>query len=148
MNSFYKGCILLINISSSCYTTINKIDSDIDKEIKEATRLEQQNKSTKLKPFDNTLMDDLSMYDKMPYTSNYDLCNSNTVGLESGNLLKSYRVNEKEPYIIEQDEGRFHIKIASLNHQPEIVESDNSLVGSESLTQDQLETLLEDSTEM
>lgn len=148
MNSFYKGCILLINISSSCYTTINKIDSDIDKEIKEATRLEQQNKSTKLKPFDNTLMDDLSMYDKMPYTSNYDLCNSNTVGLESGNLLKSYRVNEKEPYIIEQDEGRFHIKIASLNHQPEIVESDNSLVGSESLTQDQLESLLEDSTDM
>lgn len=148
MNSFYKGCILLININSSCYTTINKIDSDIDKEIKEATRLEQQNKSTKLKPFDNTLMDDLSMYDKMPYTSNYDLCNSNTVGLESGNLLKSYRVNEKEPYIIEQDEGRFHIKIASLNHQPEIVESDNSLVGSESLTQDQLESLLEDSTDM
>ena len=110
--------------------------------------MEQKNKSTKLKPFDNTLMDDLSMYDKMPYTSNYDLCNSNTVGLESGNLLKSYRVNEKEPYIIEQDERRFHKKITSVSHQPEFVEPDNILASSESLTQDQLESLLEDSTDM
>lgn len=84
------------------------------------------------------------MYDKMPYSSNYDLCNSNTVGLESGNLLKSYRVNEKEPYIIEQDEKRFHIKTAPVKLQPELEDSDNTVVDSESLTPDQLESLLED----
>lgn len=148
MNSLNKGCILLINISGSYETIIYKIDRDINKEIKEATRLEQQNKPTKLKPFDNTLMDDLCMYDKMPYSSNYDLCNSNTVGLESGNLLKSYRVKEKEPYIIEQDEKRFHIKTAPVKHQPELEEYDSSLVDSESLTPDQLESLLEDSSDM
>ncbi len=84
------------------------------------------------------------MYDKMPYSSNYDLCNSNTVGLESGNLLKSYRVNEKEPYIIEQDEKRFHINTAPVKHQPKLEES----VNPESLTPDQLESLLEDSKAM
>ena len=88
------------------------------------------------------------MYDKMPYSSNYDLCNSNTVGLESGNLLKSYRVKEKEPYIIEQDEKRFHIKTTPVKHQPKLEEADNHLVDSESLTPDQLESLLEDSPDM
>lgn len=88
------------------------------------------------------------MYDKMPYSSNYDLCNSNTVGLESGNLLKSYRVKEKEPYIIEQDEKRFHISTAPIKQQPKIEESDNIVIDPESLTSDQLESLLEDSSDM
>ncbi|MBS5932382.1 MAG: hypothetical protein KIC94_05855 [Clostridiales bacterium] len=110
--------------------------------------MEQQNKATKLKPFDNTLMDDLCMYDKMPYSSNYDLCNSNTVCLESGNLLKSYRVNEKEPYIVKQDEKRFFINITSVNPKPEPSESDNLIVDSEGLTPDQLESLLEDSSDI
>lgn len=110
--------------------------------------MEQQNKSTQLKPFDNTLMDDLCMYDRMPYSSNYDLCNSNTVGLESGNLLKSYRVKEKGPYIIEQDEKRFHINTAPIKHQPKLEESDNLVIDPESLTSDQLESLLEDSSDI
>lgn len=104
----------------------------------------EQHKNTKLKPFDNTLMDDLSMYDKMPYSSNYDLCNSNTVCKESGNLLKSYRVNEKEPYIIKQDEKRFQPKKVNTDALPDIEEPIHSLDDSESLTAEQLESLLED----
>lgn len=88
------------------------------------------------------------MYDKMPYSSNYDLCNSNTVGLESGNLLKSYRVNEKEPYIIELDEKRFHINTVPVKLQPMLEETDDLIVDPESLTPDQLESLLEDSSNM
>jgi hypothetical protein len=107
--------------------------------------LEQQNIAAKLKPFDNTLLDDLSMYDKMPYSSNYDLCNSNTVRLESGNLLKSYRVSEKEPYIIKQDEKRFHVYQAPTKDATEEQESEAHLDDSESLTAEQLESLLADS---
>lgn len=88
------------------------------------------------------------MYDRMPYSSNYDLCNSNTVGLESGNLLKSYRVKEKGPYIIEQDEKRFHINTTPIKHQPKLEESDNIVIDPESLTSDQLESLLEDSSDI
>lgn len=130
MNSIYKGCIL-VNI------IIWRI------RYKEATRVEQH-KNTKLKPFDNTLMDDLSMYDKMPYSSNYDLCNSNTVCKESGNLLKFYRVNEKEPYIIKQDEKRFQPRKVNTDALPDIEEPIDSLDDSESLTAEQLESLLED----
>ncbi len=89
-------------------------------------------------------MDDLSMYDKMPYKSNYDLCNSNTVCLESGNLLKSYRVSEKEPYIIKQDEKRFQILRETVQPMPELEESDTAFDDSDSLTPEQLESLLDD----
>lgn len=130
-----KGCILIIEIIDT---------GDSYSAIKEATRLEQKNTAAKLKPFDNTLLDDLSMYDKMPYTSNYDLCNSNTVCKESGNLLKSYRVSEKEPYIIKQDENRFHVYETPAKETLGDHESDTQLDNSESLTAEQLESLLED----
>ncbi|WP_310605005.1 hypothetical protein [Anaerosporobacter sp.] len=107
--------------------------------------MEEQTKTTKLKPFDNTLMEDLSMYDKMPYTSTYDLCNTNTVCLESGNLLKSYRIKEKEPYVIKQDENRFRVNAAPVRQQPVMIEPDPVLDDSEQLTPEQLESLLEDS---
>lgn len=107
--------------------------------------MEQQQNANKLKPFDNTLMDDLTMYDKMPYHSNYDLCNSNTVCLESGNLLKSYRVNEKEPYVIEQDEDRFRVSVKPSVPLADIEEPIGLADDSESLTTEQLESLLEDS---
>lgn len=105
----------------------------------------KQNIAAKLKPFDNSLLDDLSMYDNMPYSCNYDLCNSNTVCLKSGNLLKSYRVSEKEPYIIKQDERKFQVNTSPRKHLPEVDESDSHIDDSESLTPEQLESLLEDS---
>ncbi|WP_455716762.1 hypothetical protein [Anaerosporobacter sp.] len=107
--------------------------------------MKNQKTTAKLKPFDNTLLDDLNMYDKMPYSSNYDLCNSNTVCLQSGNLLKFYRVNEKEPYIIKPDGKRLHVNTAPTKDLKEAeapaIDSDDT----DSLTAEQLESLLRDS---
>lgn len=48
------------------------------------------------KPYDTTLEENISMYDKLPYKRNEDLCNVSTLGLNSGNLVKFYRCNGSE----------------------------------------------------
>lgn len=48
------------------------------------------------KPYDTTLEENMSMYDKLPYKRNEDLCNVSTLGLNSGNLVKFYRCNGSE----------------------------------------------------
>lgn len=48
------------------------------------------------KPYDTTLEDNISMYDKLPYKRNEDLCNVSTLALNSGNLVKFYRCTDTE----------------------------------------------------
>lgn len=48
------------------------------------------------KPYDTTLEENISMYDKLPYKRNVDLCNISTLCLNSGNLVKYYRCNGSE----------------------------------------------------
>lgn len=48
------------------------------------------------KPYDTTLEENISMYDKLPYKRNVDLCNISTLGLNSGNLVKFYRCNDSD----------------------------------------------------
>ena len=43
------------------------------------------------KPYDTSLENNFSMYDKLPYQRNAELCNASTIRLNSGNLLKYYR---------------------------------------------------------
>lgn len=45
----------------------------------------------KLKPFDLSLVDDMSMYDNLPYQRDSDRCNAGAIAMYSGNLLKYYR---------------------------------------------------------
>lgn len=47
------------------------------------------------KPYDTSLEDgnNRSMYDKLPYQRNADMCNASTLALNSGNLVKYYRCN-------------------------------------------------------
>lgn len=104
----------------------------------------QSNPKKKLKPFDNTLMDDLCMYDKMPYVSNYDLCNSSTVTIQSGNLLKSYRVKELEPYIIKPDETRFQYHSSESLQSQKNSSCEEVITDSEELSKEQLDSLLKD----
>lgn len=58
------------------------------------------------KPYDTTLEENISMYDKLPYKRNEDLCNLSTLGLNSGNLVKFYRCYDSEEAkdIANQDE--------------------------------------------
>ncbi|TAH73781.1 MAG: hypothetical protein EWM47_02290 [Anaerolineaceae bacterium] len=51
-----------------------------------------------LKPYDETMWDYFSLYDNMPYVWNAD--NEKRLTLESGNIIKGYRCQIKEPYEI------------------------------------------------
>ncbi len=44
----------------------------------------------KLKPFDLSMADDMSMYDNLPYQRDSDRCNAGALALYSGNILKYY----------------------------------------------------------
>lgn len=48
------------------------------------------------KPYDTSLEDNISMYDKLPYKRDEDLCNVSTLGLVSGNLVKFYRCGDSQ----------------------------------------------------
>lgn len=42
-------------------------------------------------PYDTSLEDNMSMYDKLKYKRDADLCNASALALNSGNLVKYYR---------------------------------------------------------
>lgn len=58
-------------------------------------------------PYDATLEENMSMYDKLPYKRNEDVCNASTLTLESGNLVKYYRCTETDPIEIETQDEHF-----------------------------------------
>ncbi|HEX3078396.1 MAG TPA: hypothetical protein VHQ24_16185 [Lachnospiraceae bacterium] len=106
--------------------------------------MEEEKKKTHLRPFDTTLIDDLSMYDKMPYKSSYDFCNKSTIGLRSGNLLKYYRVKENEPYIFKPKEFNIYQNISTGHLNEELPRHEEFTPDQDGLTPEQLESLLED----
>lgn len=58
-------------------------------------------------PYDATLEENMSMYDKLPYKRNEDVCNASTLALESGNLIKYYRCTQTDPIEIETQDEHF-----------------------------------------
>lgn len=73
-------------------------------------------------PYDATLEENMSMYDKLPYKRNIDMCNASTLALESGNLVKYYRCSQaEEPVEIHNQDEHFsnivqaHIKAHERN---------------------------------
>jgi hypothetical protein len=60
------------------------------------TRNEQ--KTAPIKPYDESMWENWSMYDNLPYIRDLDLRADKTLAIESGNVIKSYRCQIKEPY--------------------------------------------------
>lgn len=58
-------------------------------------------------PYDATLEENMSMYDKLPYKRNIDMCNASTLALISGNLVKFYRCTYDEPREIDTQDSKF-----------------------------------------
>lgn len=58
-------------------------------------------------PYDATLEENMSMYDKLPYKRNVDMCNASTLALESGNLVKYYRCAQQDPIEIQTQDDHF-----------------------------------------
>lgn len=55
--------------------------------------------STPVKPYDDSMWDQWTMYDNMPYVWDPDLNTEKKFALESGNIIKGYRIQMKgEPY--------------------------------------------------
>lgn len=51
-----------------------------------------------LRPYDETMWDNNTLYDNMPYEWSMDT--GKVIALESGNVIKGYRCKIKEPYEI------------------------------------------------
>jgi hypothetical protein len=41
-------------------------------------------------PYDFSMEENITMYDKMPYIRDVNICNRDTIGLFSGNIIKFY----------------------------------------------------------
>ena len=59
-------------------------------------------------PYDARLEENMSMYDKLPYKRNEDMCNASTLALVSGNLVKFYRCTYDEPAEIDTQDDKFN----------------------------------------
>lgn len=59
-------------------------------------------------PYDARLEENMSMYDKLPYKRNEDMCNASTLALVSGNLVKFYRCAYDEPAEIDTQDDNFN----------------------------------------
>ena len=107
-------------------------------------------------PYASTLEENMSMYDKLPYKRNAEMCNASTIAMESGNLVKYYRcAPSTETIEIQTQDEKFksivsaHIqeqeKLNKLMHErfpllcgeEEYLEEDNSSF--QELTEDELE---------
>ena len=58
-------------------------------------------------PYDTTLEENMSMYDKLPYKRNAEMCNASTLAIESGNLVKYYRCAPAETKEIKTQDDKF-----------------------------------------
>lgn len=71
----------------------------------------------KLRPFDSSVNEDFSMYDKLPYKKDVDLCGPDKIALESGNVIKFFRYTLKDTYQLTGMDNLFYEKFEK--HQKE-----------------------------
>lgn len=65
----------------------------------------------KLRPFDSSVNEDFSMYDKLPYKKDIDLCGPDKIALESGNVIKFFRYVIKDTYQLTGMDDLFYEKL-------------------------------------
>ncbi len=62
-----------------------------------------EGKEASLRPYDNSMWDQLSMYDSMPYVWDKDLNVDKVFRYESGNLIKAYRYKMLDTYEVKYE---------------------------------------------
>lgn len=65
----------------------------------------------KLRPFDTSTGEDYSMYDKLPYKKNIDLCGPDKIAMESGNVIKFYQFTIQDTYQLTGMDDLFYEKL-------------------------------------
>lgn len=103
--------------------------------------------------YDSALDYGIDMYDNLPYQRDYDVCNASTLALYSGHIIKYYLCNNQEdgfPVDNHDDQIEQILKKISeqeaLRHLPE-QEEEVPTVPTQDITEEQIQTLLEDSGE-
>lgn len=71
----------------------------------------------KLNPYDGSLTEDMSMYDRLTYTRNINLCGADSITLYSGNVIKPYQYQISPSYTFRDMDAFAEEKIR--NHQQE-----------------------------
>lgn len=71
--------------------------------------------SHKLNPYDGSLTEDMSMYDRLAYTRNINLCGADSITLYSGNVIKPYQYQISSSYMFRDMDALAEEKIR--NHQ-------------------------------
>ncbi|MDD3174605.1 MAG: hypothetical protein PHF63_13255 [Herbinix sp.] len=56
-----------------------------------------------VKPYDDSMWERYSIYDKIPYVWDADLNTEKTFNTISGNIIKSYRCKFEEPYEVKHE---------------------------------------------
>ncbi len=100
--------------------------------------------------YDGTLDYGITMYDELPYQRDADVCNSSTVALYSGHIIKYYLCNNKqEEYPINNRDDDIELILQKISEQEALrriseAEALPSEAPSDEITQEQIQTLLED----
>lgn len=103
--------------------------------------------------YDGTLDYGITMYDELPYQRNADVCNSSTVALYSGHIIKYYLCNNKqEEFLINNRDDDIEHILQKISEQEALrrmsaAETVSSEIPSDEITQEQIQTLLEDKEE-
>jgi hypothetical protein len=63
----------------------------------------KEQKAAPVKPYDDSMWDRNSMYDTMPYAWDRDINIDKRFTRESGNIIKFYRCQIKEPYEVKHE---------------------------------------------
>ena len=81
--------------------------------------------SSHLRPYDSTLEDNMTIYDKQPYKKDPDLCGADKVKLVSGNVVKFYTQNYKrtEPFIIDNKDCEIKERLINYEKQRQLGEA-------------------------
>ena len=60
-------------------------------------------KDVPVRPYEDSMWDQFSMYEKMPYIWNKDLNTDRVFRKESGNIIKAYRCKIEEPFEVKYE---------------------------------------------
>lgn len=98
-----------------------------------------------IRPYDETLTENFSMYDHMPYELDETVCTRESICLVSGNVIKYYSYNPSHPFELDNQDDLIIKKIANLRKQQQLQQQTQSpLLLPDELSDEQLKNLVED----
>lgn len=103
--------------------------------------------------YDGTLDYGITMYDELPYQRNSDICNAGAIALYSGHIIKYYLCNnQQDEFLINNHDDHIEHILRAISEQEALrrmseAETADREGASDEITQEQIQTLLEDSEE-